>query len=285
MNNLINKTVTLLKTTVLLSAVILLAASCSTHKNQLPYFQSISESEQGVLPATVDYQIKIVPDDELSITVNSESPAATAPYNLPMYNPMVQKDVVAGATEKNISTTPQSQTYIVDSKGDIDMPVLGKIHVEGMTVEALTDYLTERISREVKDPIVRVTLVNFRVNVLGEVASPRSIKVTRQKYSVLDALADCGDLTQYGMRENVLVMRKMPDGTVSYQRLDLRDASITSSPYFYLTQNDVVYVEPNQIKQSNSRYDSMNSYKLSTVSTIVSAASVIASLVIALTVK
>lgn len=265
--------------------MVLSVSSCKTVNNQLPYFQDITGSIQGTLPSVVDYQLKIVPDDELSITVNSQSATAAAPYNLPMYNPMVQTDIVAGATEKKVSSTPLAQTYIVNSEGDITMPVLGKIHVAGMTIEGLTDYLTGLISKDVVDPVVRVALVNFKINVIGEVSEPKSIKVTRQKYSILDALAECGDLTQYGQRENVIVMRQMPDGTISYQRLDLRDASITSSPYFYLTQNDVVYVQPNEIRQSNSRYDSMNSYKLSAISTVVSAASVIASLIIALTVK
>lgn len=270
---------------VLLCFAIVTVSSCSTPKNQLPYFQDISTAESGILPATVDYSVKIVPADELSITVNSESPEATAPYNLPLYNPAVQTDVIAGALETAISTTPQSQTYIVDAEGDINMPVLGKVHVGGMTLSGLTEYLTERISKDVKDPVVRVTLVNFRVNVLGEVRNPHSIRVTREKYSILDAIADCGDLTQYGVRDNIIIMRQTPDGKVAYQRLNLKDASIVDSPYFYLAQNDIIYVEPNQIKQSNSRYDSMNSYKLSTVSTIVSGASVIVSLIIALTVK
>ena len=114
--------------------------------------------------------------------------------------------------------------------------------------------------------------------------NPKRINVRTERFSVLDALAESGDLTEYGKRDNVIVIREQ-DGKVTYQRLDLRDANIVSSPYYYLQQNDVVYVEPNNIKASNSRYNTMNSYKLSAISTTVSAVSVIASLIIALAVK
>ena len=106
------------------------------------------------------------------------------------------------------------------------------------------------------------------------------IKVQSEKFSVFDALASCGDLTEYGKREGVMVIRQMPDGETVYQRLDLHDSNITGSPFFYLKQNDVVYVEPN-----NSKYNQNNGFKLSVISTIVSAVSVISSLIIALSIK
>ena len=111
------------------------------------------------------------------------------------------------------------------------------------------------------------------------------IKVQSEKFSVFDALASCGDLTEYGKREGVMVIRQMPDGETVYQRLDLHDSNITGSPFFYLKQNDVVYVEPNNVKQDNSKYNQNNGFKLSVISTIVSAVSVISSLIIALSIK
>ena len=178
----------------------------------------------------------------------------------------------------------QNQTYVVNSDGDIYFPVLGKIHVSGMTTEQLQAYLTERISHDVEDPVVNVRIANFEVVVGGEVKSPKKIRVNRNRYSVLDALGDAGDPTEYGERSNVLLVRE-ENGRREYHRLNLNSSDILSSPYFYLQQNDYIYVEPNAVRQANSKYNQHNSFKLSVISTIVSASSVVASLVIALAVK
>lgn len=251
-------------------------SSCTTHITSLPYFEDIKDSISGEF-AQGDYGIKIIPDDELLITVTSMVPSATAMYNLTLSNPAMRDDVLA-------TTQPQQQTYIVDANGDIQFPVLGKLHVGGLSTQELTKELERLISKDVQDPIVRVQLVNFRINVLGEVKKPGAISVKKERYSILDALADAGDLTEYGERGNVMLIREV-DGKRIYQRLNLNKSEVLSSPYFYLQQNDVVYVEPNEIRRENAKYNQNNSYKISVVSTIVSACSVIASLIIALTVK
>ena len=251
-------------------------SSCTTHITSLPYFEDIKDSISGEF-AQGDYGIKIIPDDELLITVTSMVPSATAMYNLTLSNPAMRDDVLA-------TTQPQQQTYIVDANGDIQFPVLGKLHVGGLSTQELTKELERLISKDVQDPIVRVQLVNFRINVLGEVKKPGAISVKKERYSILDALADAGDLTEYGERSNVMLIREV-DGKRIYQRLNLNKSEVLSSPYFYLQQNDVVYVEPNEIRRENAKYNQNNSYKISVVSTIVSACSVIASLIIALTVK
>ena len=140
------------------------------------------------------------------------------------------------------------------------------------------------MAEKVKDPYVRVQLTGYGVNVMGEVNAPRRVYIGKEKITLLEVLTLAGDLTQYARRDNVLVIRTV-DGKRTYQRLNLQDSSIFSSPYFYMQQDDVVYVEPNKIKIDNSKYNQFNAYKLTMVSTIVSMASVIASLVIALTVK
>jgi polysaccharide export outer membrane protein len=164
------------------------------------------------------------------------------------------------------------------------MPILGKVHVEGKTTNEIRDMLVKEISKDVKDPFVDVTIVGFKVNVLGEVKDPGTKIVTKERYSILDALADAKDLTEYGKRENVLLIRE-EGGTKKVVRLNLNDAKLLESSYFYLQQNDAIYVEANTIKQENSKYNQNNGFKLSVVSTIVSACSVIASLIIALVVK
>lgn len=240
------------------------------------YFEDISESDSGEYPQG-DYSVKIVPDDELLITVTSMEPGATAMYNLPLANPATRSEIM-------MQTQPQQQTYRVDKAGNIDFPVLGKLHVEGMTTQEITDDIASRISSEVADPVVRVELVNFRINVLGEVVNPRSFRIERERYSVIDALADAGGLTPYGERTKVLLIRE-DNGKRVWHHLNLNDSKLMESPYFYLQQNDVLIVQPNKIRQDNAKYNQNNAYKLSVISTVVSACSIIASLVIALVVK
>ena len=189
------------------------------------------------------------------------------------------------------SSKKASLTYFEDLKasdGVVDVqpytPVIGKIHVAGLTTAQLTDELTRMISKDVTDPVVTVRLRNFSVNVMGEVNSPGIKGVGGERCSILDAIAAAGDLTPYGNRNDVLLIREN-NGKREYHRLNLNDASLLSSPYFYLQQNDVVLVTPNDIRQDNAKYNQLNSYKLSVISTIVSSCSIIASLIIALTVK
>lgn len=261
--------------------------SCSSKKTVLPYFADIPSVADGTVDAG-SYLSRIKPDDQLLISVNSSDPAATAIYSLPYYNPGADAGVLTTAANATplpvVTTSMQIQTYVVNSEGNIYFPVLGKIHVSGMTTEQLQTYLTERISNEVEDPVVNVRIANFEVVVGGEVKTPKKIRVNRNRYSVLDALGDAGDLTEYGERSNVLLVRE-ENGRREYHRLNLNSSDILTSPYFYLQQNDYIYVEPNAVRQANSKYNQHNSFKLSVISTIVSASSVVASLVIALAVK
>ena len=261
---------------ILISGLFLL--SCSAQKNHLAYFTDLQkDSVNTQVIGESDFDIKIAPDDELMITVNSVIPEATAIFNLPLANPSAMPSLPA-------QTQPQQQTFMVNNEGYINFPVLGKIHVQGKTTEQISEELAGLIEKYADNPYVRVEIINFKVNVMGEVKAPCTINVKRSRFSILDAISTAGDLTDYGLRENVMVIREI-GGQKVVQRLDLNDSKITSSPFFYLKQNDVIYVEPNKIKKDNSKYNQFNAYKLSVISTVVSAASVIASLVIALTIK
>jgi polysaccharide export outer membrane protein len=259
-----------------LAVITAVMSACSTHQSTLTYFEDLSSTDTGEFTKG-DYSIKIVPDDELFISVTSIEPTATSIYNLPQTNP---------ATTGTLQEQSQlkQQTYRVDAEGNIMFPVIGKVHVEGLTTLQLTKDLASRISADVHDPIVHVELVNFRVNVLGEVAKPGAITINRDRYTLLDALADAGDMTPYGERTNVLLIRE-EGGKRVYHRLNLNDSKLLESPYFYLQQNDVVLVQANKIRQENAKYNQNNAYKLSVISTIVSACSIVASLIIALVVK
>ncbi|MBR5638405.1 MAG: polysaccharide biosynthesis/export family protein [Muribaculaceae bacterium] len=257
---------------------IFVLTGCKTATNNaLSYFRNLGDSPNGVMPQGLGYGIKIVTDDELSIVVSSSVPEATAMYNQLQANNANRGDL-------NTQATPKLQTYIVDKQGDIMMPVLGKINVAGKTTREVEEIIRARVSANVKDPFVRVELLGFNIDVMGEVKNPQRIYVNSERYTLLDALSAAGDLTEYGERSNVLVIRE-EDGKQTYHRLNLADSNIFSSPYFYLHQNDVIYVEPNQIRIDNSKYNQNNAYKLSVISTIVSASSVVASLIIALAVK
>ena len=259
----------------MIAAVTLL--SCTSPKdNTLAYFKDLAAAPNGALANPQgNYPLNIQPDDELVISITSAVPEATAAYNLPLDNP---------ATRSNLrqTTQPRSQTYIVDEEGYIMLPILGRLMAKGKTITQLTDEIRTMVAQNVKDPYVRIDIVNFSVDVMGEVRTPQRVYSGRQHLTVLDALAQCGDLTEFGKRDRVFVIRT-EDGKRDYHRLNLNSSDVFNSPYFYLRQNDVIYVEPNQIRIDNSKYNQNNAFKLSVISTIVSSVSVIASLVIALT--
>ena len=254
----------------------LMLASCSSPKPVLTVFKDLQPTGNGEFQLE-ESNLTIRPQDELMITVTSTVPSASAPYNLPLSNPAKQGEL-------KMSHTPTQQTYVVNKEGDINFPVLGKLHVAGLTTMQLTENLTTRIAKEVKDPMVRVELVNFGVNVLGEVRNPGRVEVPGERFSILVALAAAGHLTGFGDRTNVLLIREN-DGKAEYHYIDLTKSDVMSTPYYYLQQNDVVMVSPTPTRESNSRYDTNNSYRMQVVSTIVSATSVIASLIIALAIK
>lgn len=268
-----NKTVV---TKIIILTFLSIITSCRA-KHDLTYFEDIKESQSGIL-STPQYTYRLEPENELIITVTSSVPAASAQFNLPYTNP-----ATSGSTQTN--TTPQLKTYVIDNKGDIDFPVLGTIHVSGMTTYEVKEYLEKRISEYVKDPIISVELLGYKITVLGEVGAPKTIVTSADRYNILNALGACGDLTDYGKRDNILVMRRTDNGQIEYGRLDLHNSNITQSPYFWLKNNDVVIVEPNNIKQDNSKYNTNNAYKLSVISTIVGISASIVSLIIALAIK
>lgn len=251
-------------------------ASCSSKKSQLTYFEDLEQISTTQMPKSVP--LKLGAGDELYILVQADEPKAAAPYN------MISSAVSERDNLLQTNVQAKAQTYLVNTRGDIDFPQLGWIHVAGMTVEELQDYLTDRIGKMIDNPIVTVELVNFRVSVLGEVLKPGPVRVTRTRYSILDALADAGDMTPYGLRDQVLLIRDN-NGVQERVQLDLTSSDVLTSPYFYLQPNDYIYIKPNKIREANARYNSESGQRLQVVSTVVSAASVIASLMIALFVK
>ncbi|WP_291585391.1 polysaccharide biosynthesis/export family protein [Bacteroides sp.] len=258
--------------------LIILFTSCRT-SDRIAYFQDINsyQSSGSLTDKAEKYESKICLDDQLTILVSSIDPNAVAVFNLPLTS-------YQSAGETNVATTAVLQPYLVDNKGYINFPVLGKIKVAGLTCNELSEDLERKISAYAKSPLVTVRIQNFRISVLGEVNSPGTIFFSNERVTILDAIGRASDLTIYGERTNVLVIRDN-NGKKEYQRLDLTSSELFSSPYYYLQQNDIVYVEPNKARKGNANYSQSAQFNISVFSTIVGTASVIASLVIALLVK
>lgn len=219
--------------------MVLAAVSCSTPK-EISYFQDL---QPGISELTITdpVEIKVRPKDKLSILVNSQDQKLNELFNLQN-------------TGGNTSGNRIELGYTVDTQGFINFPVLGKVKVDGMTREQIAEHLTEQIKERelIKDPVVTVEFLNLGVSVLGEVNNPGRIKIDRDNMTILDALSEAGDLTIYGKREKVLVLRQ-ENGKQRVYGVNLCSADhIYTSPVYYLQQNDVVYVEPNDTKSRQS---------------------------------
>lgn len=225
------------------AAVIMMVglASCHTPKD-ITYFQDLQDGTRREVAAPKE--LVVVPGDQLSITVHSKDPQLAALFNLAISTPRV------GQTSGN-SGNGQVSLYTVDSYGDIEFPVLGTLHIGGMKRPEVAEYIKKELVQRnlVKDPTVIVDPYNRWVNVLGEVNAPGKVNINRDQFTLLDAIAGAGDLSIQGKRANVVVLR-MEDGRQVAHTVDLTDAQATlSSPVFYLQQNDVIYVEPTDVRK------------------------------------
>ena len=232
-----------------------LFSSCSSTKN-IAYFEDLKDSS-GVYSQMIGTvrELKLQPDDIVQILINSINPEATAVFNLGNSTPAFGSTSrqVQGRPDDNINInsvpdpTGGNKGYLVDKDGDIDFPVLGKFKVTGLTTSQLKDQLKVRLDKYLSEPIVNVRLVNYRITVLGEVARPASYTFPGERITVIEALGMAGDLTIYGKRENVLLVRE-ENGHRKFIRLNLNSSNLFQSPYFYLKQNDALYIEPNNTK-------------------------------------
>lgn len=228
-----------------------MAASCSTPKD-ITYFQTLNNGDQIQLPEA--QAIKLIPEDKVLILVHTTDPRLNAQFNLPVPTTRISSLTSTNSVQQQYSVQ-EATPYTVDANGNINFPILGKLHVAGMTADQLAAYIrAELTGRDLaKDPVVTVEFVNMSVNVLGEVAKPGRVAIKRQDYTILDALSDAGDLTIYGIRENVKVMRTK-NGVQNVYTVDLtKGKEVMQSPVYYLQQNDVVYVEPNNTKKNTSK--------------------------------
>ena len=253
--------------------------SCATPPKNIVYFQDLRENGQYASTSNIlaAHEPIIKNFDELIITISAPvlDQLSVAQFNLPLTTYLTPGEV-------NYQQSLSVQTYIVDHDGTINYPVIGKISLAGLTKSQAIEHLRKLVSNYINNPIVTLKIISFNVTVLGEVLKPGTISVNQEKISVLDAIGAAGDLTIYGNRENVLLLRENNDGTLNHIWLDLTSSDLFSSNYFYLQQNDKIIVSPNKTRQLDSKYGVADSYRLSIFSMVFSAVSIIASTTIAI---
>ena len=258
------------------SIIILLAtamlASCQSYK-KVPYLQDPGEAQRAVAEAKL-YDARILPKDLLTIIVSCSDPELAEPFNLTVSTP------VSNTGNKSLTSQPALQQYLVDNQGNIDFPVLGTIHLGGLTKGEAEQLVKDKLAPQFhRAPIVTVRMVNYKISVIGEVASPGTFTISNEKVNLFEALAMAGDMTIYGIRDNVKLIREDNAGKREIITLNLNDTDILQSPYYYLQQNDIVYVTPNKTKAKTSNISTSTTIWFSVVGSLVS----LASLIIAIT--
>lgn len=245
----------------LIFSAFLLICSCASKKG-IVYLQDSDSAKESGLP---QYEAVLKPDDLLSIIISSETPEATVPFNLPA----IQGNYEINNNQNGI------KTYLVDNAGFIDFPVIGKTKLGGLSHSDATALIGKKVAEFVKDPSVNLRILNYKISLLGEVNKPGSYVIPGERITLLEALSQAGDLTIYGKRNNILVIREM-DGKKTFNRVDITKSGFTNSPFYYLTQNDVVVVEPNKTRVNSSAVGP-------NVTVIISAASLLISIAVLIT--
>jgi polysaccharide biosynthesis/export protein len=207
----------------------------------LAYFSDLNEQALYTEKVTNAIEPKIQPDDLLSITVSSLNPESNALFNRGVLLPSGSNNSVVQ------SNSVDQEGYLVDRNGFVSFPVLGEIKLVGLTTEEAKAKMITELKQHVKDPIVNIRFLNFKVTVIGEVNKPSTFTIPTEKINILEALGLAGDMTAFGKRENVIIIREN-EGVRTVTKLNLNNKEVLNSPYFYLQQNDVVYVEPDKGK-------------------------------------
>lgn len=250
----------------------IMMASCVSTKN-VTYFQN--KDQVDVTLSKGLYDAKIMPKDILQIQVFSMTPEASDPFNL-----------LKGASAATSSTSNTNQNsvynYLVDNDGNIVMPIIGQLHLGGLGKNEAEQLIKSKIQpylSETENVVVHVRMMNYKYAVLGGVNAPGLYTTQNEKVSILEAIAQAGDLTTFAYRDRIFLIRENSDGQKEYHQLNINDANIISSPYYYLQQNDVIYVEPRKAEARNAFFSANTSILFSVTSALMS----IATLIIAVT--
>jgi len=241
--------------------------SCAT-KEDVVYFNGMNSSDNSI--GLDSYSPTYHVDDELVIIVNALDAEAARPFNKSSVS--VSLDILDARGRERI------QTYRVDPDGNVNFPVLGKLKLAGLNRTQATMMLQEKLTDYIKDPIVDIETVNYRITVLGEVARPGTFTATNERITLVEAISLAGDMTIYGERENVLVIQDY-DGKKTYTRVNMKSNDLFNSPVYYLSQNDVVYVEPNKTRAKNSAIGAQTGVILTSISLLVSMTALIVTII------
>ncbi|WP_417940024.1 polysaccharide biosynthesis/export family protein [Flavobacterium sp. RS13.1] len=234
--------------------------SCASKKD-IVYYQNIDgiNTSQNI----ASYEVKIQPDDLLMIIVSAEDPEIAMPFNLTTVTIPNASNLQSAMGQQTI------QSYLVDRNGNIEFPVLGKLQVGGLTRTEVLQSLKDKIGVYIKNPIINLRIMNFKVSLQGEVNSPGTYSVASERVTLIEALSMAKDLTIYGKRKNILVIREI-NGVKSYNRVDITKADFINSPFYYLAQNDIIYVEPNNTKVNAAAVGPNTSVIISAISILIS---------------
>ena len=247
-----------------------LLTACQSYK-KVPYFQNV-EVVNEVEQQEKLYDAKIMPKDLLTIVVSCTSPELAIPFNLTV----ASNAGIAVSTSSYVTTQPVLQPYLVDNEGNINVPVLGELKLGGLTKREAEQLIIDKLKPYMKEtPIVTVRMVNYKISVIGEVTRPGTFTISNEKVNLLEALAMAGDMTVYGLRDNVKLIREDANGKQQIVTLDLNKAETILSPYYWLQQNDIVYVTPNKAKARNSDVGNSTSLWFSATSILVSIVSLL----------
>jgi polysaccharide export outer membrane protein len=252
----------------------LVFASCGTQKKSILYLQdAVADAPENI---TNQYELKIKPSDILGVTVNSRYVELAEPFNLSMTSYQGVGTGRAGGS--------QIQGQVVDDEGYISMPVLGKIKAAGLTrTELATAIEQELISGgHIKDAVVNIQFLNFKINVLGEVGQPGEYTISSDRVTLFDALSMAGDITDFGLKDRITVIRE-ENGQRTIAYLDATTKNVFDSPYYYLQQNDIIIVDPTETKLANQTVNQKSRNTLSAITSVLSMAITITSLVLTLT--
>lgn len=251
----------------MLSGMALLLFSCTSYKN-VPYLQNSDQVMKSIQQNPELYDARIQPKDLLTIVVSAKDDAGAAPYNLTI-------PTTLSTSTRSTYSQPVLQAYLVDNEGNVEFPELGTLHLGGLTKGEAEKMIKGKLEQFIINPIVNVRFVNYSISVLGEVSSPGTFTISNEKVNIFEALALAHDMTIYGKRDCVKIIREDQNGVKQIETLNLNDANVINSPYYYLQQNDVVYVEPNKAKAQNSDIGSSTTLWFSAVSILVSLTSLV----------
>jgi len=247
-----------------------LLTACQSYK-KVPYFQNVEVVNEAEQQEKL-YDAKIMPKDLLTIVVSCTNPELAIPFNLTV----ASNAGIAVSTSSYVTTQPVLQPYLVDNEGNINFPVLGELKLGGLTKREAEQLIIDKLKPYMKEtPIVTVRMVNYKISVIGEVTRPGTFTISNEKVNLLEALAMAGDMTVYGLRDNVKLIREDANGKQQIVALDLNKAETILSPYYWLQQNDIVYVTPNKAKARNSDVGNSTSLWFSATSILVSVVSLL----------